>query len=64
MKPSRRFDSLIALLAILASGVVLIALGVDPDALGTISIALAGLYAAWASSGGKNASNDDDKRDA
>lgn len=38
---------LIAFIAVLATGVILIALGVAPESLAAITIALAGLYLAW-----------------
>ncbi|KJS62963.1 hypothetical protein [Streptomyces rubellomurinus] len=42
----RRID-VIVILAILATGVLLIVLGVQADSLGTIAIALSGLYTSW-----------------
>jgi len=50
MKDSQRWprrEGLFALLAILSAGVGLVALGVSPEGLGTITIALSGLYSVW-----------------
>ncbi|MBP2403644.1 hypothetical protein SNS2_2621 [Streptomyces netropsis] len=38
---------LIVFVAVLATGIVLICLGVAPQSLATIAIALSGLYASW-----------------
>jgi hypothetical protein len=40
-------NDLIIFLAILTTGVVLIALGVLPESLATIAVGLSSLYAAW-----------------
>jgi hypothetical protein len=42
-----RAHDLIALVAVLSAGIVLIALGVRPEALGTVALALSGLYSLW-----------------
>lgn len=52
---SRSVYDLAALVAVLATGVTLVALGVAPDSLAAVTIALAGLYSAWrAGSGGRD----------
>ncbi|MFI1969413.1 hypothetical protein [Streptomyces cinnamoneus] len=43
----RAVHDLIVFLAVLATGTVLVALGVAPQSLAAIAIALSGLYAAW-----------------
>jgi EamA domain-containing membrane protein RarD len=40
-------DDLFVFLAVLAAGIVLIALGVSPGSLSTVAIALSGLYGAY-----------------
>lgn len=47
--PPRRSPllDLIAYIAALATGVTLIALGLSPESLAAVAIALAGLYSAW-----------------
>ncbi|MFB9683767.1 hypothetical protein [Amycolatopsis plumensis] len=44
---NQRIPELIALAAVLATGVILIALGVSPESLAVITAALAALYLAW-----------------
>ncbi|QHC23328.1 hypothetical protein [Streptomyces sp. GS7] len=44
---TRRPLDLIVFMAVLATGVLLIALGVPASSLATISVALSGLYNAW-----------------
>ncbi|QNT92316.1 hypothetical protein HEP81_01989 [Streptomyces griseofuscus] len=43
----RSMYDLAALVTVLATGVALVALGVAPDSLAAVTIALAGLYSAW-----------------
>ncbi|MGW2633046.1 hypothetical protein ACWC2K_27455 [Streptomyces chattanoogensis] len=38
---------LIAFVMVLATGITLVALGLSPESLAAVSIALAGLYSAW-----------------
>ncbi|MFJ9686591.1 hypothetical protein ACIRRX_12985 [Streptomyces bacillaris] len=47
--PSTRHSmyNLAALVTVLATGVALVALGVAPESLAAVTIALAGLYSAW-----------------
>ncbi|MFI1255982.1 hypothetical protein ACH4U6_19695 [Streptomyces netropsis] len=48
MRNSRqRIHDLIVFVAVLATGIVLICLGVAPESLATVAIALSGLYASW-----------------
>lgn len=42
-----RRSELIVFLAVLAAGIVFIALGVTPNSLSTVAIALSGLYGAY-----------------
>jgi hypothetical protein len=42
-----RTQDLVAFIATLLTGTVLVCLGVAPESLATIAIALSGLYAAW-----------------
>ncbi|AJT66229.1 hypothetical protein [Streptomyces chattanoogensis] len=42
-----RLQDLIGFLAVLATGIILIRMGVAPQSLATAAIALSGLYAAW-----------------
>jgi hypothetical protein len=42
-----RPQDLVAFIAILVTGTVLVCLGVAPESLATIAIALSGLHAAW-----------------
>ncbi|MEV4433661.1 hypothetical protein [Streptomyces sp. NPDC049555] len=46
-----RLHDLIAFLAVLAAGVTLVCVGVPPQSLATIAIALSGLYATWRGGG-------------
>ncbi|MEU9319597.1 hypothetical protein [Streptomyces sp. NPDC048295] len=43
----RSVYDLVALVTVLATGVALVALGVAPESLAAVTIALAGLYSAW-----------------
>ncbi|MEU7514561.1 hypothetical protein AB0B13_21620 [Streptomyces sp. NPDC042898] len=43
----RSMYDLVALVTVLATGVTLVALGVAPESLAAVTIALAGLYSAW-----------------
>ncbi len=45
--PSPRRPDFAALVAVLATGVSLVALGVEPESLAAVTIALSGLYSAW-----------------
>ncbi|GGR22640.1 hypothetical protein WEB32_15710 [Streptomyces netropsis] len=48
MRNSRqRIHDLIVFVAVLATGIVLVCLGVAPESLATVAIALSGLYASW-----------------
>ncbi|MFE5908670.1 hypothetical protein ACFQ6B_06225 [Streptomyces wedmorensis] len=50
---SRRYVyDLVALVTVLATGVTLVALGVAPESLAAVTIALAGLYSAWRTGSG------------
>lgn len=45
--PSRRPYDLAALVAVLATAVALVALGVSPESLAAVTVALSGLYSTW-----------------
>ncbi|MDT0448988.1 hypothetical protein [Streptomyces hesseae] len=47
----KRIHDLIAFLAVLASGIVLVLLGVSPGALATVTASLSGLYTTWRGGG-------------
>jgi len=47
MNTCRRLIDLAAFLAVLGAGTVPIALGVNPQSLAVIAIAIAGLYSVW-----------------
>ncbi|WP_433476431.1 hypothetical protein ACQPZP_04880 [Spirillospora sp. CA-142024] len=56
MNTGRRLMDLVAFIAVLATGIILVAVGVEPEALAIVVVALGGLYNAW--NGTKTARND------
>ncbi|WP_411073854.1 hypothetical protein [Streptomyces sp. cmx-4-7] len=51
-KYDRRVQDLVAFLAVLATGAVLVLCGVAPESLAAIAVAVSGVYAAWRGNGG------------
>ncbi|WP_426365328.1 hypothetical protein [Streptomyces sp. E-08] len=49
---NRRVQDLVAFLAVLVTGAVLVLRGVAPESLATIAVAVSGIYAAWRGNGG------------
>ncbi|MEU0936789.1 MULTISPECIES: hypothetical protein [unclassified Embleya] len=47
--PPRRYTDLVAFLAVLVTGIVLVAFGVPATSLAAVAMALAALYSAWRS---------------
>jgi hypothetical protein len=47
MRSARRRTDLVVFLAVLATGVVLVLSGIQPEAVSTVAIGLSTLYAAW-----------------
>lgn len=47
MDRSKRIINLIAFISVMCTGIILTLVGVNPEALAVVVIALAGLYQAW-----------------
>lgn len=65
--PKSRAADLAALVVVLGSAVAMVALGVSAEAVGTVALALSGLYSTWLGGhGGRSAteSADADKKEA
>jgi hypothetical protein len=62
--PRRSTSDFAALVAVLATGVALVALGVTPESLAAVTIALAGLYSTWRmGSGGRGSEPESGSRE-
>jgi hypothetical protein len=47
LTPLRPHTDLVAFIAVLATGVTLVALGLSPESLAAVTVALTGLHASW-----------------
>ena len=62
--PKSRAADLAALVVVLGSAVAMVALGVSAEAVGTVALALSGLYSTWLGGHSATESADADKKEA